>query len=285
VSDEVRRDELTGAAVIVAPGRQTRPVQPGGDGRCPFCVGGLEAPEPYETRWFVNRWPTFPDGRSEVHLFSPDHDATLASVGAEGVRRVVELWAERTAALGARDDVGYVLLFENSGAEVGATIGHPHGQAFAYASIPDAPARELASGRCALCHPVADTLVVTASGGWQAWVPSAPTMPYELRLAPAAHVPDLPSLDHAGRGELAAVLADALARLDRHFGAPVPRMLWVHQRPTDGGAWPTAHLHLHVLPLWREPGVARFVAGGELGGGIHVVPVDPLHAAAALRSC
>jgi UDPglucose--hexose-1-phosphate uridylyltransferase len=281
--DDVVRDELTGAAVIVAANRQERPNLPAE--ACPFCVGGIEAPEPYETRWFANRWPSFPDDRSEVHLFSPDHDVTLASLGRRGVREVIDLWAARTAALGARDDVAYVLLFENAGAEVGATIGHPHGQAFGYAAVPDAPARELANPSCVLCLPPPDDLVVAASGGWRAWVPSAPTMPYELRIAPLEHVPDLPSLDDATRDDLASVLADALARLDRHFGAPAPRMLWVHQRPTDGGDWPAAHVHLHVHPLWRATNVPRFVAAGELGGGVHILPVDPRDAAAALRSC
>jgi UDPglucose--hexose-1-phosphate uridylyltransferase len=281
--DDVRRDDLTGASVIVAPGRQDRPNLP--TAGCPFCVGGLEAPEPYETRWFPNRWPTLPDGRSEIHLFSPDHDATLATLGRAGVRKVVDLWTERTAALGGRDDAAYVLLFENAGEEVGATIGHPHGQGFAFAEVPEVPRRELAASTCALCRPVDDALVVTAVDDWRAWVPSAPTMPYELRLAPTEHVPDLPALDDAGRDDLAAVLDDALARLDRFFAAPVPRLLWVHQRPTDGGAWPTAHLHIHVQPRWRTTGVARFVASGELGSGVHMVPVDPLAAAADLRLC
>jgi UDPglucose--hexose-1-phosphate uridylyltransferase len=283
VPDDVRRDELTGGHVVVAAGRQERPNLPGGS--CPFCVGGVEAPAPYETRWFPNRWPTFADGRSEVHLFAPDHEATLATLGPEALVRVVDLWTERTAALGERDDVAYVLLFENAGAEVGATIAHPHGQAFAFTEIPDAPARELAVGPCVLCRSVDEALVVVAVDGWQAWVPAAPAMPYELRIAPVDHVADLPSLDRAGRAAFAAVLGDALARLDRHLDGPVPRMLWVHQRPTDGGDWPTAHLHAHVHPLWRAPGVARFVAAGELGSGMHVVPVDPLDAAAALRSC
>ena len=74
--------------------RQARPNLPS-EG-CPFCVGGLEAPDPYDVRWFPNRWPAFAPGdadrhrgrrdatarrccprsaRCEVVLFSPDHDA------------------------------------------------------------------------------------------------------------------------------------------------------------------------------------------------------------------
>jgi UDPglucose--hexose-1-phosphate uridylyltransferase len=281
--DGVLRDALTGDAVVIVSDRQARPNQPA-DG-CPFCVGGLEAPEPYETRWFPNRWPTFPDGRAEVHLFSPDHDATLATLGPSGARKVVDLWAERSAALGARDDVAYVLLFENAGSEVGATIAHPHGQAFAYREIPDAPARELAASTCVLCELPPAELIVSKHGEWIAWVPAAATSPFELRLAPRTHLADLRSLDDDGRDGLASVLSDAVARLDRLFDAPMPRMSWVHQRPSDGGDWPDAHLHMHIHPFLRAPYTPRHVAAGELGSGIFVNPVSPTHAADLLRSC
>ena len=59
---------------------------------------------------------------------------------------MVELWADRTSALGARPDVDYVLVFENRGPEVGATIAHPHGQIYALDRVPSAPATELAAG-------------------------------------------------------------------------------------------------------------------------------------------
>jgi UDPglucose--hexose-1-phosphate uridylyltransferase len=281
--DTVIRDPLTGDAVIIAAHRQARPNLP--TSGCPFCVGGLEAPDPYETRWFPNRWPSFPDGRAEVHLFSPHHDATLATMGPAGVRKVIDLWAERTAALGARPDVGYVLLFENAGRDAGATIAHPHGQAFAYGTVPDRPAAELAHGECVLCRPRDQDLAVVAKGDWSAWVPAAATSPFELRLAPGAHVPDLPALDARGRHDLAVVLSDALARLDRLFAEPMPRMTWIHQRPCDGAGWPNAHLHVHVQPLLRAPGTLRYVAGGELGGGVFVNPIAPTTAAARLREC
>src|SRR4029079_18285862 len=118
--------------------RQERPNQPSAE--CPFCVGGLESPEPYDVRAFVNRWPSFPDRRCEVVLYAPDHDATFWSLGGEGALAVVDLWAERSAALGARAVVAYGLVFENRGAEVGATIPHPHGQIYAYTDVPPNPA-------------------------------------------------------------------------------------------------------------------------------------------------
>lgn len=120
-------------------------------------------------------------------------------------------------------------------------------------------------------------------GGWRAWVPVAATWPFELRLAPDEHLADLPSLDDPGRDELASVLVDALARLDRVVGEPMPYVLWFHQAPTDGGSWRAAHVHAHVAPILRAPGTIRYVAGAELGGGVFFNPVDPADAADALR--
>jgi UDPglucose--hexose-1-phosphate uridylyltransferase len=281
---EIRVDPLTGSEVVVAGARQARPNLPSTG--CPFCVGGVEAPDPYEVRAFPNRWPTFPDGRSEVVLYSPDHDATFTGLGVEGARKVVDLWAERTAHLGGREDVAYVLVFENRGPEVGATITHPHGQIFALHHVPELPRRELDRAEalgCALCRaeePV-DRLVVR-TGRWRAEVPVAAGYPFALLVQPDEHLPDLPSLDSASRRDLAAVLVDVTGRLDRLFDAPMPYMLWFHQRPS-GGDWPQAHLHVEIAPILRAPGVQRYVAGGELGTGMMINPVVPEDAAARLR--
>jgi UDPglucose--hexose-1-phosphate uridylyltransferase len=275
---DLRVDAHTGARVFVVASRQERPNLP--DVTCPFCVGGVEAPEPYGVRWFKNRWPAMPDGRCEVVLYTPEHDATFWSLGASGARRVVDLWAERSAALGARDDVRYVLVFENRGAEVGATIAHPHGQIYAFDFVPDVPARELAQ-RARPEEP--GERLVAATPGWRAWVPAAPTFPYALALHPDEPVPDLPSLDEAGREGLAALLVDVLARLDRLFAAQTPYMLWVHQRPFDGREWPSARLHVEIVSPWRAAGVPRYVAAGELGSGVYFNPVPPEEAARTLR--
>ncbi|HUF34093.1 MAG TPA: DUF4931 domain-containing protein [Acidimicrobiales bacterium] len=275
-----RLDPLTGEQSVIVGGRQSRPNLPVES--CPFCPGGIEAPEPYDVRWFPNRWPPLPGGRAEVVLYAPEHDATIASLPPDRVERLVALWAERTAALGARDDVDYVLIFENRGPEVGATISHPHGQIYAFDEVPPAALRELASDTCALCDEDPGERLVASAGGWRAWVPNAATWPYGLVLAPDDHVADLPAAAPS-HGELAALLVDVFGRLDRLFAEPMPTMWWWHQRPADGGDWSTAHLHAHVAPLLRKPATPRFVAAGELGSGVFFNPVVPEDAAAELR--
>ncbi len=275
----LRRDPTTGATTVVVGTRQDRPNLP--SGQCPFCVGGLESPEPYEVRSFPNRWPALHGARCEVVLYTADHDQTFWGLGVAGARRVVDLWAQRTAALGARDDVDYVLVFENRGPEVGATVTHPHGQIYAYDRVPPVPLRALRDGTLQPGE-VPEDLVVNRCGDWIAWVPAAAVWPYEVRIAPLTAVPDLTD-ERCDRDGLAAVLVDVLARLDQRFDEPMPYMMWIHQRPTDGADWPGARVLVTIAALLRAPGTQRYVAAAELGGGIYFNPVDPADAAAELR--
>ena len=277
----IRTDALTGQPTVIAGRRQARPNLP--DQSCPFCPGGLEAPDDYEVRSFVNRWPPLPDGRAEVVLYAPEHDLSLGSLAPARLQRIVELWAERTAELGQRGDVDYVLVFENRGPEVGATIRHPHGQIYAFSEVPPAAAVELDRPDCVLCDTQPGERLVAEQGGWRAWVPEAATWPYGLVLAPSAHTPDLPAEVVSPAGGLPDLISEVFGRLDRLFDAPMPYMWWWHQRPTDGRTWPGAHLHAHVAPLLRAPGTPRFVAAGELGSGVFFNPVPPEVAAAHLR--
>ncbi|MCC3766368.1 hypothetical protein [Streptomyces sp. UNOC14_S4] len=282
---ELRTDPLTGVRVVVNGSRRGRPRNRAAD--CPFCPGGLEAPAPYAVRRFPNRWPALDGQRCEVLLYCPEHEASWSTMTTAQAEAAVELWHDCAVALGSRPDVAYVLLFENRGADAGATVDHPHGQAFGLAEVPDAPAALLARGgglgRCALCEAPPKDLVVAEEGDWLAWVPQAPLFPYALRLAPREHVADLTEAGPDGRGALAALLRTAFARLDALFGAPAPYFLWVHQRPADGRVWPWAHLYVEINAVWRAPGVPRYIAAGELGSGIYFTPLEPEAAAEHLR--
>ena len=128
--------------------------------------------------------------------------------------------------------------------------------------------------------------VVATHGDWVAWVPYASAYAYGMRFAPRTHVAGFPALDDGSRADLAALLTDALARYDRLWPAPdpsyrFPYLMWFHQAPAAGGdEW---HLHAHVAPPLRAPGVARYIASAEVGGGTLSNPVVPETAAQALR--
>ena len=276
---EVRVDPVLGTVVHVVGTRQERPnLPPTG---CPFCVGGIEAREPYDVRSFANRWPAMAGERCEVVLYTPEHDATFASLGRAGARKVIDLWADRTAALGARPDVDYVLVFENRGPEVGATIAHPHGQIYAYDHVPSRQSRRFAGGWQPDKEP--GERWVLSHVDWAVWVPYAPTFPLSLEIAPTRLVADLPSTADEDRDALAAVLVDVFDRLDRLYDRPLPYMMWLNQRPTVAEGYESAWFNIEIVSPWRSAGVPRFIAAAEIASDEFFNPVVPEHVAARLR--
>ncbi len=173
-----RQDPFSGEWVIVAGERQHRPALPE---ECPFCTGGLEAPEPYTVKAFTNRWPVMsgpevlglgpgerehalawlsapPDlgenssatgvsvpalGAAEVVLYTPDHHGSLGSLSDSHLEALWALWTDRTEHLFGLDHLCYVLIFENRGPEVGVTIEHPHGQIYGFPFVPPRIRREV----------------------------------------------------------------------------------------------------------------------------------------------
>ncbi len=125
---------------------------------------------------------------------------------------------------------------------------------------------------------------MTEHGAWVAWGPFVSGYAYGLRIAPRTHLPSLIALEDGARDDLARMLIDALGRYDRLWPAGderFPYLLWFHQAPARGGdEW---HVHAHVAPPLRAPGVPRYVASGELGSGTLSNPVVPEDAARALR--
>ncbi len=278
-SHETRVDPALGTVVHVVGTRQKRPNLPSTG--CPFCVGGLEAPDPYDVYWFPNRWPAIPDDRCEVVLYTSDHDATFFSLGVAGARKVIDLWADRTEALGKREDVDYVLVFENRGPEVGATIAHPHGQIYAYDHVPTRQKRRLAGGWKPDLEAV-DRIAVDHDA-WIAAVPFAPTFPLAVEVAPKQRIADLPSMSDADRQGLAAMLVDVLARFDRLYEQPIPYMMWLNQRPTVREGYDDAWFNIEIVSPWRSAGVQRFIAAAEVASEEYFNPLVPEDVAARLR--
>jgi UDPglucose--hexose-1-phosphate uridylyltransferase len=279
MNGDVRIDPHLGTVVHIVGSRQRRPNLPH-DG-CPFCVGGREAPEPYSVRSFPNRWPALGEGRCEVVLYTPDHDASFASLGVDGVRAVIDLWAQRTAALRAEPGVNYVLIFENRGAEVGATISHPHGQIYAFDHVPDRQARLLKAGWTP-DHDPGDREVLVAND-WTVVVPHAPIHPVSIDIAPRRQVGDLVSLSEVELDGLAAVLVDVMSRLDRFYERDLPYMLWINQAPVNWSDGPPAWLRIEIVSPWRSAGLSRFIAAAEVATGEYFNPVEPSEVARRLR--
>lgn len=310
-TSEVRRDPLLGDSVAIASHRQGRTYHPPAD-ECPLCPSQgerlSEIPDAsYDVVVFENRFPSLAgdSGRCEVVCFTSDHDASFADLTEEQVRLVLDAWTDRTSELSHLPSVEQVFCFENRGAEIGVTLGHPHGQIYAYPFTTPRTSlmlRQVAAHKDAtggenlfdavLERELAEERVVLESEHWVAFVPWAAHWPYEVHLYPRRRVPDLLGLDEAARTEFPKVYLELLRRFDRIFGTgepPTPYIAAWHQAPFgqleefDGVNRDDFALHLELFTIRRTSGKLKFLAGSESGMNVFINDVPPERAAERLR--
>ena len=318
---ELRWNAMLGDWVVISTGRQGRTFLPP-DEYCPLCPTAspdafpTEIPSSdFEVVVFENRWPSFlPDapevrddsvierraravGACELVVYSPEHEATLASLSRPQRRHLVDVWIDRYAELSARPEVEYVFIFENRGKEIGVTLTHPHGQIYAFPYIPPRVATEqaafvahaAANGRaCLICDTVANERrrglrVVAETLGWVAYVPFAARLPYEVHVAPVSHRGSLLDLEHTEQDGLAAILHDVQAMYDALWGFAMPYTMSMHQRPVDGIERPGEHLHIEFMPPYRTKDKLKYLAGVETGAGTFINDTAPEEKAQELR--
>ena len=218
-----------------------------------------------------------PDGRCEVILYSDDHDARFMSLSAPHVSSIVDLWAERSTVHFERPDTSSVLIFENSGRDVGATIDHPHGQLYAFDHVPQRTAARVDAGWTPSAR---EELSVASDDTTTTSVAYASSYPVALEIAPRRRVGRLADLSNNERDGLAVAMQDALQRLTTYFGTTPPYMLWINQRPTTSAdAW----LNVEIVSPWRAPNVMRYIAAAEVSTGEYFTPLIPEELARALR--
>ena len=213
-------------------------------------------------------------GTCQVLCFSPRHDLTLGQMAPSDVRAVVDVWAEQSAALGAR--FPWVQVFENRGASMGASNPHPHGQIWAGTALPWRAAREDASQRRhldATGHRLLLDYADQEAGGpreieaddeWLVVVPFWAAWPFETLVVPRRPVSRLSELDGDQRDALTSRLIGLLRRYDGLFGIPFPYSMGWHQAPFDGVERPHWQLHAHFYPPLLGQTVRKFMVGYEL---------------------
>jgi len=310
-TSEVRRDPLLGDSVAIASHRQGRTYHPPKD-ECPLCPSQgdrlSEIPDSsYDVVVFENRFPSLAgdSGRCEVVCFTSDHNASFADLSEEQARLVLDAWTDRTSELSHLPSVEQVFCFENRGAEIGVTLGHPHGQIYAYPFTTPRTAlmlRSLATHKEAtggenlfdavLARELAEERLVLEGEHWAAFVPYAAHWPYEVHLYPKRRVPDLLGLDEEARTEFPQVYLELLRRFDRIFGegeTPTPYIAAWHQAPFgaleefEGVSRDDFALHLELFTIRRTSGKLKFLAGSESGMGVFINDIRPEAAAQRLR--
>jgi len=255
-------------------------------------VFSAEAPEPsqgddlYRTRRA--------SGTAEVVCYHHDPARSLADLTDDEVSAVVTTWRDRTAALQSVDGVAHVLIFENRGSVVGTSNPHPHCQIYAGSLVYATMEREAEvacehfrrTGRSILEDVVSresqGPRVVAEGTHFFACVPWFAQFAYEVHVLPHQPASSLVELDDARLRSLALVLREVVQRYDALWGFRLPYVLAVHQAPV--GAHPHYPLHIELHPPLRAPGLLKYLAGPEVGGGSITNETNPDETASELRA-
>jgi UDPglucose--hexose-1-phosphate uridylyltransferase len=319
-SSQLRYDPLVDEWVSVAAHRQTRTFLPPAD-ECPLCPSTgdrlTEIPDStYDVVVFENRFPAYRQhaegswevdlpplnqvrpavGRCEVVCYTPDHEGSFADLSPRRARTVLDVLADRTAAIGRLDGVEEVFCFENRGVEVGVTLHHPHGQIYGYPFVAPRTRSMLAAARRHAAATgrslFADVLeaeqeakdrIVAANEHWTAFVPAAARWPVEVILAPHRQQPDLPSLSTVERDAFGPLYLDVLRRLNALHETPAPYISAWRQAPVRQDR-DLAYLHLQLFSTRRAAGRLKYLAGSESAMGAFLNDVLPEDTARALRA-
>jgi UDPglucose--hexose-1-phosphate uridylyltransferase len=296
------------------------PSAPQHDPECYLCPGntrntGIVNPDYEDTFMFDNDFPPFgfdapaettghgiyrsvpATGRCRVVCFHPRHDLTLAEMSVEGVRAVVEAWRTEFQMLSADPRINHVLIFENKGKVVGVSNPHPHGQIYATSFILPTTATEVAScsehyaehGRTILQdvleQETKDKLrIVAENDSCVAFVPYFARWAHEVFVAPRRPVENIAELTASEADDFADVLKTMLVKLDNLYEVSFPYIMAFHSAPTDGGSYPGYHFHIEFHPPLRYPGVMKYLAGAETGGGVFLNDTSPEEKAREFRA-
>ena len=236
-------------------------------------------------------------GYARVVCFTPRHDVTLAQLPAAALLGLLEVLQQQYRELGSRDDVRHVLVFENKGEVVGVSNPHPHCQIhatnFVFKTIEleaEAQAVYLAEHGRPLLQ---DILVAEEADGRRllvrrdqalSFIPYFARYPYETFVAPRATRPSLAHLSASELVDFAAVLRETLIRFDNLWRLSFPYVMVLHQAPTDGSPSPGFHFHVQIHPPLRKPGLLKYLAGPEIGGGNFLNDAAPEETAAELQA-
>ncbi len=307
-----RLNPLTGDWVLVSPHRANRPWQgqverpqaetrPAYDPTCYLCprnvrASGEQTPDYPDVFVFTNDFsallPEVPPteqtagllhavaepGICRVVCFSPRHDLTIPEMEEAAVARVVELWQQEYATLGALPYVQYVQIFENKGAIMGCSNPHPHGQIWAQQTIPQEPLKKQEHqaayfqqhGRTLLTDYLVQekqeqARILFENEHFVALVPFWAVWPFEAMLVPKRAMARITDLTAAESVAFASAYRQLTIRYDNLFEISFPYSAGIHQAPTDGEAHAEWHWHMVFYPpLLRSATVKKFMVGYEM---------------------
>lgn len=285
------------------------------EGSCPFCSGSEDVKGEWAVLALKNKYPSLqinppdPDvpgsdlfpvkpakGICEVIIYTKDHDMTLEKLTIKHIIELVDLWTNRFEEIGSKKDIKYVYIFENTGAEIGVSIDHPHGQLYSFTFIPPRIERELASGKeyrekngkCLFCDIIKSEVddgrrIVCENEDFICFIPFFTQYTYGTHIYSKRHLQCLLDFNKREKENFARILKDILGRYRKKFPDQLDYIMVFHQRPTTGEEFEYFHFYVEFIIIQRGEGKKKFLGGVERGTGTIINASIPEERAKELR--
>ncbi|MFA6525136.1 MAG: galactose-1-phosphate uridylyltransferase [Patescibacteria group bacterium] len=302
---EIRKDYIQDKYVIIAPRRGSRPhdfeqivSKITREKKCVFCPENIEKDliiRKYDGQgknWSLltlkNKFPAVTldnpkaYGVQELVIETPDHATELEYLPESHIKKLFDVYAERTYEISKLDKIKYILIFKNDGGKAGQSVAHSHSQVFATEFLPPhlmdksqkTQEYKLEKGTCVYCDVIKEERkgprFVFEDKNVIAFTPYASIHNYEIWIMPKRHLDNITVLNSAERMSFAKILKKVLLKV-AELG--LPYNYYFHQVINDEDQ----HLYLKITPrgsIW---------AGVEIGSGVIINSVSPEDAAEFYR--
>lgn len=235
-------------------------------------------------------------GIAKVVCYDPRHDMTLSRMKLESVVKVFEAFQQETIAFEKNPAIKYVHFFENKGEAVGVSNPHPHCQVYAtdftfkfieqQINIASNYQKKYDKNiyQEIISTEQRDGVRIIAENEFAiAFIPFFARYAYETMIFPKKQHAHLITLSKQEIEGLAAVFHETVRKMDMNFNMDFPYVMSVMQAPVDGGDYADFRMHLWLQPPYRQPGLIKYLAGPEIGGGNFMADTMPEDKAAELR--
>jgi UDPglucose--hexose-1-phosphate uridylyltransferase len=235
-------------------------------------------------------------GIARVVCYDPRHNITLAEMEVAQVAAVFTAWRSQMQEFMDNPAIKYALLFENKGELCGVSNPHPHCQIYATDFVFKHTEQHLHAsnefykdtGKNLFNEIIENEIndevrIIAENDGAVAFIPFFARYAYEMMIFPKKRHATFITMSDAELYDLAAVFREVIRRYNLNFQMSFPYVMSVQQAPVDGNQYPLYHLHLSILPPLRQPGLVKYLAGPEIGGGNFMADTMPEEKAAELR--
>ncbi len=275
---------------------------------CPLCPGAelnfpTEIPfKNFEVAIFPNRWASFntndilvsiegldvkpSNGECEVVVYSSNHLDTIAQMPIERIELLFNAWSDRYLQLLKRDDINYVMPFENRGEECGVTLHHPHGQIYAFPFVPPVIQKEVEAFNkenfiLKLMKDLENKYFVYQDENVIAAVPPFARYAYEIWIIPKRQIAGPWQFTEGEYHSFSIALQKVVKGYDSFLGRTCPYIMGLHAAPKLNDK--NFHFHIEFNPPLRHDDKPKVLAGSESMAGVFIMDVLPEETALDLR--